>query len=48
MAAQRLTVGLSAKSGRDLVPRPIGGAGFPHGHLERLLSDSSGVAGGLD
>lgn len=48
MASQRLSVGLSIESGRDLVPRPVGGTGFAHSHLERFLSDAPGVVGRLD
>jgi len=48
VAPKRLTVRLSAQRGRDLIPGPVRGTGLPHGQLDGLLSDPSGVGGGLD
>jgi hypothetical protein len=48
IAAKRLPVWLSTKSGRNLIPRPIGSAGLPHRHLDCLLRNAAGVGSGLD
>jgi hypothetical protein len=43
LAAKRFPVRLSAKSGRDLIPRPVRRTGLSHGYVDCLLSDAPGV-----
>jgi hypothetical protein len=48
VAPQRLPIRPAAEGGRDLIPGPVGGAGFADRQFDGLLGDAPCIGGGLD